>query len=379
MKSRIEKSSSPPLQRETPTSNTSSPTLTREKRKEVRFPGVKQTHDTYNPDPTPRDVLDEVNRPTRSNVRTEAKENLLAALLKEDTPLGKKVRSAAVKTGRKETHTLRETLQSVLTGSISYEDDARVADQLAVDVIAKEVASLDDKDNPLVDVGKYVCVAVARKLVKRLALWTDVNMAMEQANVGIAGQKPLKDHVPVAARWKGGPLNLSPTQANGLYMLAQEVGQKVGKKMKEKDVVHDRLSSLKKHCSPGGDMAIAIDLFYERIAKRVAIEMAESLVSQMRKFPKAMYSEETRSPDIRSKRLEILKTVPPAKSSAVQSPSDEEVRITSPGNPASIPAQRPDSSATEQSPRIAGVPDLEVTTTSPENPETTGGPGNSNI
>ena len=228
-------------------------------------------------------------------------------------------------------------MQFVLTGisdestrliQLLVNDDERIREQSAIDNIVEQMRGVEDKDNPLIAVGKLVCVEVANELVKRLAVLTNVDMAMEQAIKKIVGQVPLKDELPVAVRWRGEPLNLSPEKANGLYMLAQEVGKKIAKKMKEQDFKDNiqRFSSLKQHCKPGSEIADAIDGFYERIAKKVAIKMAERLVFRMRKFPEALYSAE--KSEQRSRETRIL--VPHRKS---VHRTDKGVTIASPADP----------------------------------------------
>ena len=98
-------------------------------------------------------------------------------------------------------------------------------------------------------------------------------------------------------------------------------------------------------------MVKGIDALYEQIAKKVAIEMAESLVKEMRTFPKLMYVPDAKAKNAFRSRRPVIRKIstrkkvtdlasnpmkPSAQSSldtAVKQRSDEGATITPPENP----------------------------------------------
>ena len=155
------------------------------------------------------------------------------------------------------------------------------------------MAGAKETDNPLVAFSNRVCVEVACELVKRLAMWTDIEMALDHADTTYFRRNSLSaDSAPVALQWEEN-LKLSFDHANGLYKLAQEVGRSVGESMKQGDRVIDEL--------------------VERIAKNVAVEIAESLVLRVREFSPVVVSKEKKP---KSKKTAIPKVFTPPPESA---------------------------------------------------------------
>jgi hypothetical protein len=353
---------------EAPTSKASSPTLPgkaeteeltdeekktrRRKYMKVSFTGTKTPVPTYR-EGTPRGGV-KVNQAS-VNLRTGAKEALLGDLGNRKTRLGKEVRAAGVTCGWAEAWGLGDTLRSALKSAQQlFSPEEQTAEESAIKNIVREMFGVN---NPLVDAGQSICVEVAEELVKRLAQWTDAHAVMEQSN-NIIGQVPLSESSRLFKQWEK-KLHLSKSQAKGLYLLAQDVGKIVGNRMKEKEkekelklgIKSQRFYPLKRHCKPGSEIVKGIDGLYERIAKKVAIEMAESLVGKMQDLPEALYSAEVKSPDAPSTRRPVFtrRTIP-------KEPTQPEVKtITSPANPAFSPPGSSDSPATAQSPLDTAV------------------------
>ena len=111
--------------------------------------------------------MNDVNFAESIDERTMAKNELLDEL-RNDAPLGKKVRDVAKKIARKQAKEIQATLQIVLNAVLIPGD--RVKEQAAIDTIVENMSRLikDEDKNPLVAVGNLACVKVAEGLVAQL-------------------------------------------------------------------------------------------------------------------------------------------------------------------------------------------------------------------
>jgi hypothetical protein len=311
--------------------------------------------------------------------RTKAIEQLRTEL-SDAKSLG--VHQAGANSGSEESQQLKSTLTSVLTADLTQvffkDPNVRAEAELAIEEMVKQISNVEDKLNPLINLGNLVCLEVAEELVNRLAVYLDLNKALEQAGKDISGQAlKISDQElgETAEKWKKN-LQLSSTEAaKGLYKLAQEVGETIGKNMRNRDRNNKiaRLHLLKQHCQPGSAMLDAVDGLYERIAKRVATKLAQSLVVPIQKLPKAMYSTVEKSEFAPTTAFEMRKRKPKVSGVSVQPVG--QALITSPGNPASNLQQSLDPQPAAQSPRTAvqQASGDEEETTIPPNSENSGG------
>ena len=343
------------------TSKTSSDDEKPEKKEhKVRIAARGGTKSTYTKN-TPRRASSEerVNTlPGSEDSRIMDERRLLSDLRDEGSPLNAQVRSAGLKAGKQESDKLVELLEFALSGSRWFIPEELVQAKLGLVDIKVKLAQVEKKDDPFVQVGNLVCEDVACELAHELVTLgvdLDENVLMDQAQK-IHIEDQMRDDGSVV-QWK-----LNNDQAKGLFLLAQYIGEKVGKRLAATDPTLDSLKNafnFKKEGeeigNDGGQLAMLIAKAYVRIAQRVAITMAQSLVLELRKFKPAITNKKPRSNSLRSTKTRIRR--------------HEQVRLsaapTDLASPSSIRA------ADSQSPRITAVQPESyegVTITSPPNP-----------
>jgi hypothetical protein len=328
---------------------------------------------THNDSATPRKV-EEVNAPSRHpDERSRGIESILDDLANPNSQLGEELRKVGEEVGGKEARNLQGKLTSLLSGRMEglskdkqkllrkLNKPTRKEDKKAISKIAKQIDKAKS-NNPLIAAGQLVCEEVAREFVHRLTRWADVANAMAEAKK--FNQFSLTEDVAVAKQWNVN-LGLDFAKADGLYMLAQQIGKEIGDEMKRQDPAN--LSSLKEHCVDGSGIGGVIDEYYSLIAKQVAIKIAPSLMLRVEDLPKTLFNaEDTRN---RVSRRPVAK-LPPREEQPY-----EPGMIISPANPALVPSELTEPQASAQDPGNTAVqqePKHEEATISPANPDNLG-------